>query len=77
MSYVLTERFCQDPFENYFGRQPSMDARKDNPSVSDFDYNGNSIRNQKIFRPIQGGNCSDNVAMEISDEPFGDSPRGA
>ena len=70
VSYVLTERFCQDPLENYFGRQRSMGARKDNPSVRDFGYNDNSIRNQKVFRPIQNGNSVDNVAlMEISDDP--------
>ena len=26
--YVLTERFCQDPLENYFGRQRSMGQKK-------------------------------------------------
>ena len=36
--YVLTERFCQDPLENYFGRQRSMGARKDNPSIRNFGY---------------------------------------
>ena len=35
--YVLTERFCQDPLEKYFGRQRSMGARKDNPSLPDFE----------------------------------------
>ena len=54
--YVLTERFCQDPLENYFGRQRSMGHRKDNPSIRDFGYNDNTIRTQKIFRPI-AGNC--------------------
>ena len=54
--YVLTERFWQDPLENYFGRQRSMGHRKDNPSLRDFGYNDNTIRTQKIFRPI-AGNC--------------------
>ena len=36
--YVLTEWFCQDPLENYFGRQRSMGAHKDNPSIRDFGY---------------------------------------
>ena len=49
VKYVLTERFCQDPLENYFGQQGVIDARKDNPSVHDFGFNDNSIRNQKIF----------------------------
>ncbi len=54
--YVFTERFCQDPLENYFGRQRSMGRRKDNPSLRDFGFNDNSIRNQKMFHPI-AGNC--------------------
>ena len=28
VKYVLTERFCQDPFENYFGQHRAKDARK-------------------------------------------------
>ena len=32
--YVLTERFCQDPLENYFGNQCSSGAQKDDPSTS-------------------------------------------
>ena len=54
--YVLTERFCQDPLENYFGRQRSLGRRKDNPSLRDFGYNDNTIRSAKLFRPI-AGNC--------------------
>ena len=64
--YVLTERFCQDPLENYFGRQRSMGARKDNPTLRDVGYNNNTIRNQKVFRPISSGNCIDQASVEIS-----------
>ena len=46
VKYVLTERFCQDPLENWFGRQRSLGSRKDNPSMADFRYN-NAITNQK------------------------------
>ena len=35
VSYVLTECFCQDPLENYFGHQRSLGVRKDNPSLRD------------------------------------------
>ena len=69
--YVLTERFCQDPLENYFGRQRAMGQRKDNPSLRDFGYNDNSIRNQKSFLPVVGGNCrqdnADNIDMELDE----------
>ena len=69
--YVLTERFCQDPLENYFGRQRSMGSRKDNPTIRDFGYNDNGIRNQKVFRPISSGNSgnADRAMIDISDEP--------
>ena len=43
----MTERLCQDPLENWFGRQRSLGLRKDNPSVADFRYN-NAITNPKI-----------------------------
>ena len=70
VKYVLTERFCQDPLENYFGRQRSLGARNQNMDVRNFGYNDNTIRNQKVFRPIASGNSVDNVAlMDISDEP--------
>ncbi|XP_065654860.1 uncharacterized protein LOC136081473 [Hydra vulgaris] len=65
--YVLTERFCQDPIENYFGRQRSLGSRKDNPSVNDFGYNDNMIRNQKVFLPVTGNVISytDNTSDSI------------
>ena len=68
--YVLTERFSQDSLENYFGRQRGMGGRKDNPTVYDFGFNDNSIRNQKIFRPISGGNSggNDDTGIEFTNE---------
>ena len=69
--YVLTEKFCQDLLENYFGRQRSMGARKDNPSVRDVGYNDNTIRNQKVFRPIAGNvGGADKAVVEINNEPL-------
>ena len=56
VSYVFTERFCQDPLENYFGQQRSIGRREDNPSLRDFGYNDNTIRTTKVFQPI-AGNC--------------------
>ena len=69
VSYVLTERFCQDPLENYFGKKRSSGFLKDNPSLYDFGYNGNTIRNQKVFKPIATGNVRDeNLNFEIETE---------
>ena len=56
VKYVLTERFYQDSLENWFSRQRSLGSRKDNPSMPDFGYNNNAIRNQKRFKPIANGN---------------------
>ena len=47
MPYVLSERFCQDPLENYFGNQRSMGRRSDNPDIQQFGYNDNTVRIQR------------------------------
>ena len=36
LKYVLTGGFCEDPLENWFGRQRSLGSRKDNLSMVDF-----------------------------------------
>ena len=55
--YVLSEKFCQDDLENYFGRQRAIGRRKDNPSVRDTMYNDNIIKTQYDVKPIAGSNC--------------------
>ena len=51
---MLSERFCQDDLENYFGRQRAIGSRRDNPSVRDVTYNDNTIKSQFSVRPIAG-----------------------
>ena len=46
VEYVLTERFCQDPPEEYFGNQRKLGKRNDNPDMKMFGYNNNTIRVQ-------------------------------
>ena len=67
VKYVLTERFCQDPLENWFCRQRSLGSREGNPSIVDFGYNINAIRNQKHFKPIANGNSR---MITLTDEPL-------
>ena len=55
MEYVLTERFCQDPVEEYFGSQRSLGRRCDNPDVFAFGYHDNTIRIQRHVG-VDGGN---------------------
>ena len=47
MEYVLTERFCQDPVEEYFDNQRMLGRRCDNPDIQTFGYNDNTIRIQR------------------------------
>ena len=68
VGYVLTERFCQDTLENYFGRQKSMGYRRDNPNLT-FGYQDNTIRS-KIFRPIAGNCLSETSAVKIDTKPL-------
>ena len=70
VKYVLTERFSQDPLENYFGGQRSLGLRKDNPSIAHSGYNDNAITNQKNFHPITNGNAADCVMVALTDEPL-------
>ena len=53
--YVLTERFCQDVPDEYFGYQ-RMRRRVDNPSLKEFGYNANAIAIQEQIAPIIKGN---------------------
>ena len=46
VEYVLIERFCQDPLEEYFGNQRKLGKRNDNPDMKMFGYNNNTIRVQ-------------------------------
>ena len=70
VSYVLTERFCQDLLENYFDKQRFSGARQDNPSLYDFGYNDNAIREQNVFKAIATGNVRDEyINFEIDTAP--------
>ena len=46
-SYVLTERFCQDPAEEFFSVQRQHGRRNENPDLKEFGYNTNAIRIQR------------------------------
>ena len=52
--YVLTERFCQDVVEEYFGRQRALGRRSDNPSLRNFGYNDNTLRIQRANTAVMG-----------------------
>ena len=55
MDFVLTERFCQDPVEEYFGHQRQLCKRNDNPDIRMFGNNANTLRIQYSVS-VQSGN---------------------
>ena len=55
---VLTERFCQDNLEEYFGFQRGQVRRSDNPSAADFSYNDLRISVLRDIAPAAEGNVS-------------------
>ena len=61
VKYVLSERFCQDDLENYFGQQRAIGRRRDNPSARDVGYNHNIIKSHFSVRPISGSNVESHV----------------
>lgn len=54
--FVLTERFCQDDVEEYFGFQRAQGQRSDNPTAAEFGYNDLRIATLRDIAPqsVQG-----------------------
>ena len=58
VQYVLSEKFCQDPVESFFGKQRACGGRNENPTVKQFMENTASLRVQgsSALEPARG-NC--------------------
>ena len=73
--YVLTERFCQDPLESFFGKQRMKGGANDNPNVATFLKNTSTLRVQGsvAMKPLRG-NCrrgKKNIRdIEVDDTPL-------
>ena len=70
MSYILSQRFCQDYQENYFGRHRAIGRRRDNPHVGDVGYNDNTIKSQYSVRAIADNVRCDDKWNQISTSPL-------
>jgi hypothetical protein len=74
--FVLSERFCQDPLEEYFGHQRARGRFSDNPTVQSFGYNDLTIAAQRSIAPVVRGNVSgrhegkSSKWFAVSDEPL-------
>ena len=54
--FLLSERFNQDPVEEFFGQQRARGGRCDNPNVLTFLHNAQAIRVQRTIAIGSGGN---------------------
>ena len=74
--FVLTERFCQDDLEEYFGYQQAQGRRSANPTAAEFGYNDLRI---SVLRDIAPSSVQGNVSgrhsgksqkwFSVSEEP--------
>lgn len=62
----LSQRICQDPLENFFGRQRQRGGTHENPNVKEFIDNTQALRviNMTKFTPVKRGNCRGNKEPE-------------
>lgn len=74
VQFLLSEKFCQDPLEAFFGKQRYKGGRNDNPSVKEFVDNTVSLRVQgsAALEPFRG-NCSrkrKSEPLHLDDNPL-------
>ncbi|XP_055955159.1 uncharacterized protein LOC126812587 [Patella vulgata] len=75
VKFVLTNKFCQDPVEEHFGRHRALGRRSDNPTVFEFGYQENKLRLQRslALQIKPNGNVkrsSKQYEIEIDDTPL-------
>lgn len=74
VKFLLSERFCQDPLEAFFGHQRAKGGRNDNPTVQQFCKTTVSLRVQgsTALNPSKG-NCRKrpvDTAITVDDTPL-------
>ena len=60
MKYILSERFCQDPLEAYFGKQRYKGGQNDNPSAKEY------LDNAVVTLRVQASHALDPVRENSS-----------
>ena len=75
--FVLTERFCQDDVEEYFGYQRAQGRRSDNPTAAEFGYNDlkiaalRDVAPQSIEGNVSGRHSGKRMKWSnVSEEPL-------
>lgn len=72
--FVLSGKFCQDPLENFFGKQRMRGGYSDNPTVKSFIYGTSSLRIQGsvALDPVRGNSTrgKPRAPIEVDDTPL-------
>jgi len=73
--YIMSNKFCQDPLENFFGRQRMAGGRTDNPTIPHFLKATTSLRLQRscALNPMHG-NCRRGKRNAAGDQPIDPTP---
>ncbi|KAK6168333.1 hypothetical protein SNE40_020890 [Patella caerulea] len=75
VNFVLTNKFCQDPVEEHFGRHRALGRQSDNPTVYEFGYQEYKLRLQRslALQIKPNGNVTRSSKLceiEIDDTPL-------
>ena len=72
LDYVLSNKFCQDDLENYFGKQRAIGGYKDNLRVAEVSKNDDLIKSQFSNSSIVGSNVETKIDKynDISEIPL-------
>ena len=74
LKFVLTNHFCQDPVEQYFGKQRGIGRRSDNPTIYLFGYNDNKIRmyrsNAQVLGNTSGKTSTEKRVRAVDNTPL-------
>ena len=73
VSYLLSEKFTQDPLEEHFGRQRRKGGSNDNPTLQEFGRQELTLNvmNSSLIRDIKGntrGKKSEDVKIDVHDD---------
>ena len=73
VDYLLSEKFSQDPLEEYFSMQRGLGGRNDNPTVADFRRNILRLqvaRSPRVLASVHGNCTRNNVPMNMCARPM-------
>ena len=79
VEYVLSEKFCQDPLESFFGLQRAACGCNDNPTIEQFCNSTVSLRVQgsAALQPFRGNCCKRQLeeTTQIDNTPLTKRPK--